>query len=753
MILAIGAAFLCLAGSARANTGTPVIIDSDMFTSADDVGAMSMAFADANVLAVNLNQRVMNGQRPVSIDTYKCANAIAAFYGAPNVPIGVQSTPTTVAPNTPDFVGPCGKLDPNPVPSTFQSAVSVDTTALTNAAANSVVIICTGYEGNLEALLKAQPTLVSTKVKELVIMGGGYPTWTKAPGENNFYGDPASAAYVAANWPTPIVYSGQEVGDAVLTGHSVSTSLPAYAPLRVAYEAFVGEGRNIYSYDLTAAYHGIVPSDTSLTESAAGTNAVSATDGTNTFTAGSGTQHYLTLTSAPNLEGSMESLLDTPGSIAAGTAPTNNAAPAISGTPQMGQTLTASGDSWTPSTAQVTYQWFHCTSTAQNSCSEISQPTSNQLVLNQATLGDLTGQLIEVQAQASVAGASSPVVTSAQVTVVPPLGVPANTARPGISGTAQDGQTLTELPGTWSNSPNSISYQWEQCNASGTGCTAITGATGQTYTVSSSDVGNTIVVTETAKNTTGSSLPASSLPTAVVSEAATPVPANISAPGILGNAVAGQTLSETHGSWTGNPTGYTYQWELCDWMGNNCSPISGATSQNYTLTGADVGNTIRVLESATNGGGSSAPATSSATGLVAGPPSGNNPPPPPGGSRNVTTQVIHTALMQALVLHGGGARIRTLQRTHQYLFTFTAPAAGRLVVSWYYTPRHGRRVLVGTARVVVHHAGRARIKLVLTGKGRALLRHSRTLRLTAIAGFTPLHERTTSASRKLTLRR
>ena len=49
---------------------------------------------------------------------------------------------------------------------------------------------------------------------------------------------------------------------------------------------------------------------------------------------------------------------------------------------------------------------------------------------------------------------------------------------------------------------------------------------------------------------------------------------------------------------------------------NNCSAITGATSQTYTLTAADVGHTIRVQETASNAGGSSSPATSSQVGPV-----------------------------------------------------------------------------------------------------------------------------------------
>ena len=94
-----------------------------------------------------------------------------------------------------------------------------------------------------------------------------------------------------------------------------------------------------------------------------------------------------------------------------------------------------------------------------------------------------------------------------------PPTVPTNNTPPTISGEAVEGQTLTGSHGTWTNSPTSYGYQWEDCDTSGSSCTAIYGATSQSYTLTTSDVGHTIVVREAANNEAGPSAPAYSLPT------------------------------------------------------------------------------------------------------------------------------------------------------------------------------------------------------------------------------------------------
>jgi hypothetical protein len=93
---------------------------------------------------------------------------------------------------------------------------------------------------------------------------------------------------------------------------------------------------------------------------------------------------------------------------------------------------------------------------------------------------------------------------------------PTSISPPTISGHPVELQTLTESHGSWTNSPTSFSYAWEDCDSSGGSCQAISGATGQSYTLASSDVGHTIRVIETASNAGGVSAPASSAASGVV---------------------------------------------------------------------------------------------------------------------------------------------------------------------------------------------------------------------------------------------
>ncbi|HZT85641.1 MAG TPA: hypothetical protein VE984_09510 [Gaiellaceae bacterium] len=103
----------------------------------------------------------------------------------------------------------------------------------------------------------------------------------------------------------------------------------------------------------------------------------------------------------------------------------------------------------------------------------------------------------------------------------PGAGRAASTARPQpktppqISGTAEVGLTLVATRGTWKNNPTTFHFAWLRCDATGAACLAIGGATAKIYTVTAADVGHTLRVSVTARNSSGSTT-ATSAATAVV---------------------------------------------------------------------------------------------------------------------------------------------------------------------------------------------------------------------------------------------
>ena len=76
--------------------------------------------------------------------------------------------------------------------------------------------------------------------------------------------------------------------------------------------------------------------------------------------------------------------------------------------------------------------------------------------------------------------------------------IPVNTVAPAITGTTVQGQVLTASNGTWTGPTPTYTRVWRRNG------TAISGATGTTYTLQAADVGATITVTVTATNSNGS---------------------------------------------------------------------------------------------------------------------------------------------------------------------------------------------------------------------------------------------------------
>ena len=282
-------------------------------------------------------------------------------------------------------------------------------------------------------------------------------------------------------------------------------------------------------------------------------------------------------------------------------APETISPPIVGGVAVQGKTLTEHHGGWEGEVALYSYKWLRCKARtpqgAGSGCSAIPGANAQTYTLS----GEDAGMWVEVQETAANSGGWN-VSGSEAVEAIPPE-VPLSTAPPAITGTIQQGQTLSVREGTWTNNAKAPSWQWLRCGATGSGCTAIAGANKKTYKLEGEDVGHALAVSETVENAVGRSAPATSQPTVAV-PVPPPAPESISLPTITGTAQQGQVLTEHAGAWTSEPTSYSYAWKRCSAGGTECKAISGATKQTYQLTSADVGHTIVAKETALNAGGS-----------------------------------------------------------------------------------------------------------------------------------------------------
>jgi hypothetical protein len=92
---------------------------------------------------------------------------------------------------------------------------------------------------------------------------------------------------------------------------------------------------------------------------------------------------------------------------------------------------------------------------------------------------------------------------------------------------------------------------------------------------------------------------------------------SVTAPFITGTPVQGNVLTASVGTWNTPPDAYSYEWLDCNSNGQNCTPITGATSVAYTLQASDVGDTIQVWVTGSKGTQTTT-AYSGVTGVVSG---------------------------------------------------------------------------------------------------------------------------------------
>jgi hypothetical protein len=259
---------------------------------------------------------------------------------------------------------------------------------------------------------------------------------------------------------------------------------------------------------------------------------------------------------------------------------TTKPTPTITGNAALGQTLTAVTGTWAPTPDTFTYQWYY-------GGAIIPGATDSTLLVTNF----VAGYPITVAVTAVKTGYPSTAMTSLATASVGQLMTA--TPAPTLSGTAAVGKTLTVVNGAWTPSTVSFTYQWYRSGS------AISGATGSSYSPVAADVGYTLSVTEIASLTGYTSTTVSSASTAAVVGLLTKA-----TPTISGSTTIGSVLTATAGTWGPVSVSLAYQWY------RNAVAIARATASTYTLVTADDTTTITVTVTGTASGYDTASATS-----------------------------------------------------------------------------------------------------------------------------------------------
>jgi hypothetical protein len=220
------------------------------------------------------------------------------------------------------------------------------------------------------------------------------------------------------------------------------------------------------------------------------------------------------------------------------SAPANTAAPQIllqtngdydsielTSPPQAGQVLLRGQGSWTGSAplsiGAVT--WQRCD--PFGACAVVGASTKYTVQAGDAGYSLRFGVTVRNGLGSTTAYSASSLPVGGTPTPPPPSTPPANTQPPAVSGTPQEGLTVTTGTGTWSGSPTSYAYAWMRCDSTGGNCTSIADATSAAYTAQAGDIGATLRASVTATNSAGSASTLSAATAAVAAAPTAPPPA------------------------------------------------------------------------------------------------------------------------------------------------------------------------------------------------------------------------------------
>ncbi|MEO1481002.1 MAG: chondroitinase-B domain-containing protein [Myxococcota bacterium] len=245
----------------------------------------------------------------------------------------------------------------------------------------------------------------------------------------------------------------------------------------------------------------------------------------------------------------------------------------ISGTPMVGETLTAMVTDANGVSGTVAYQWAA-------GGTDIDGATAETYVLTLAEVGET---MTVTASYTDDDGFTESIMSTSTAAVE---GIPNIVGMVSIAGIPTVGQTLTaSLTDDNGLTTATPAYQWQA------GGTAITGATGETYVLTLAEDGAMITVTVTYTDDGGNTETLTSNALGPVSTDIVNVPGTVE---ISGTNVVGEMLSADITDANGATGAVTYQWAA------DGTDVDGATGRTFTLTADQRGQTMSVTVSYTD---------------------------------------------------------------------------------------------------------------------------------------------------------
>ncbi|MEJ7586819.1 MAG: nucleoside hydrolase [Ferruginibacter sp.] len=268
--------FLLITLSSNAQKQAPVkiIFDTDIAPDYDDVGAMALLHAFADMGEAEILATISCNAFETTAPTLSLLNN---YFNRPGIPIGITKKQLPNKDCAQQWAQAIIAKYPPPMRSNTDAveAVKLYRKILSDQSDKSVTIVSVGFFTNLAGLLTSTAdefsaldgtALVTKKVKHLVSMAAGIGKDEKSAYEFNVLIDAPASQKVFKDWPTPVIMSGFEIGEKILTGiRLIKNTSIQNSPVKDAYEVALTKDKNTTgrnSWDQTAvlvAVRGIAP--------------------------------------------------------------------------------------------------------------------------------------------------------------------------------------------------------------------------------------------------------------------------------------------------------------------------------------------------------------------------------------------------------------------------------------------------------------------------------------------------------------